>query len=292
MLKRIVILFVILLITISKTTILCDDTDFQDVCLEYANNISAKFNTSLKFVDLKAENPYMQAHKWAKISYIHLSTKPELPHKLPSTRIVEIFQEWFDNPGRFEETTTLSVIHEANYTFELQTSEAFKNSQKELVNLTMLDSSSEKITLNTEIDFSNLQRVTISGKMKWKIEENIVIPAQKSVFVKFVSNIDNYEDHLINSEIHVDGFIGIWFKNQIDLDADPSQQKNKHWLWCPPSKDIFSSISKKNYKFNDEGKPIYKISGKINGKAEAKPTVIIEVHDLRKEKKNEMKFLE
>ena len=119
---RATIVFVILLITISKTTILCDDTDFQDVCLEYANNISAKFNTSLKFVDLKAENPYMQAHKWAKISYIHLSTKPELPHKLPSTRIVEIFQEWFDNPGRFEETTTLSVIHEANYTFELQTS--------------------------------------------------------------------------------------------------------------------------------------------------------------------------
>ena len=30
----------------------------------------------------------------------------------------------------------------------------------------------------------------------------------------------------------------------------------------------------------------------IAPKAEAKPTVIIEVHDLRKEKKNEMKFLE
>ena len=287
-------LVLILFITILNTLILCDDIDFQDVSSNLAFTWAKKFKTSVKWIDFKAEHPDMQQFKWAKTSYKHLSTKPEIPKNLPSSRTLEIFQQWFDNPGKKEEKTTFVKSYEATNSYEWNTCKYFRNSQKESVNLTMLDSSGERVSVNMEIDFSSNQTFKFLEKKVWTFEETVVIPPKKSVLVKFIANIDSYEDYYYSSEVHIDGYVAIWFKDKIDLNADPSKQIDKHWLWFPDTKSFVSSItsSKGDYKINEDGLPVYKARGKLNAIVETKPKFIVELHDLRFGNQNELKFLE
>ena len=282
--------YVVLFIIASYAMISCDDSDFQDVAQEWANNVAKYYKTSVKFVDLKAEQSDMQPYKWAHTEYNYLSTRLENPGKLPQTGQADTFEQTFINRGSVDSTTVFTKEVETENTFSLQITESFKYGMSAEASLSFLGSGF-KITESFEFNLSSNQETTKKETKKWKIEQTIKIPARKSVVLKFILQTDFYQDFWIESEIELKGWVGVSFKNAIDLNHDVSHQSDLHHLWFVPVQTIVHQVSKKNYRFNAQGNPVFVARGRIGGNNGLKSWVTLEEHNIG-DIENDIKFLE
>ena len=283
--KVLILLFVLL----QNTLLNCNDTDFSDVCSEFAYNLAQKYGTSIRFVDLNAEQPDMQQYKWAHTSYTYLNTHLEDPNKLPSSGQGEYFEQWFDNAGSLEQQTVFTREQTSENSFSFQFTEGFKFGMTEEASINLFDSVGMKFTMNFEIDISSTQAVTKTETKSWKVEQTIRIPAGKSVVVKFIIQEDQYQDFWVDSEVQLDGFVGVWFNDKIDVNADVDHQTDRHNLWFLPVEMVVAGVQKPNYYFTSQGKAAYLARAKIEGIRGIKSYVTVEEHDLRSDS---LKFLE
>ena len=289
MFKQIIKVLFFAFLVIQNTSINCDDSDFQDVSSEYAYSLAQKYGTSIRFVDLKAEQPDMQQYKWAHTSYTYLNTHLEDPNKPPSTGQGEYFEQWFDNAGSLEQQTVFTREQVSENTFSLQFTEGFKYGMSAEASFNLFDSVGMKFTMNFEINISSTQTVTKKETKTWTVQQTIKIPPKKSMVVKFIIQEDQYQDFWIDSEVQLDGFVGVWFNDRIDLNNDPQHQTDRHNLWFIPVENVVNEVHKKNYYFTDQGKAAYLARGKIEGTRGIKSYVTVEEHDLRS---SNLKFLE
>ena len=288
LLKQFLILFLVIM---SNTSILCIDNDFKDVVQEFANIVASRYGTSVKWVDIKAEHPDMQQYQWAHTSFTYLKTSLEDSGMKPMQGTSDYLEQWFDNGGSKESTSVFSRTDVTEDTFSIAFTESFKYGLSEEISLELPDSVGAKVSTKLEINLSSTQSFQTKSTKTWKIEQTIKIPPGKSVLIKYFIIQDYYQDFWINSETQIDGYVAIWFNNKIDLNADPSHQSDRHWLWFIPAYEIVQKSGKKNYYFNADGYPIYNSRGKIKGNSGLKAYITIEDHDLRVSV-NQIKFLE
>ena len=283
--------YVVLFILASYAMISCDDSDFQDVAQEWANNVARRYGTSVRFVDLKAEHPDMQQYKWAHTEYNYLSTRLEDPGKLPQNGQADTFEQWFSNGGSVDSTTVFTKEVVTENTFSIQFTESFKYGMSAEASISIPATGGFKVSESFEFNLSSTQAFTKKETKRWNIQQTIKIPPKKSVVLKFILQTDVYQDFWINSEIELSGYIGVWFNNKIDINRDPSQQSDFHWLWFIPVQTIVREVGKKNYRFNAEGNPVFVARGKITGNNGLKSWVTLEEHDIAV-RENAIKFLE
>jgi len=267
----------------------CITGDFKENAQLFAYNLGKKYGTTVNWVDLDAKHPDMKQYQDKHVKYTYLSTKLEDEGKLPSTGPAEYFEQWFDNNCTNEQNTVFTREQQTENTFELSFTEKFGMSTKIEESISIPATGSEKFSLEVSLDLSSTQSVTKREVKKWKINQNIRIPPNKSVVFKFMVQEDIYQDFWFNSEVMLEGFIAFWFKEKIDLNNDPKSPKDNHWLWFIPVEDVIKTMGQNNYYFKD-GKAIYKARGKINGKIGIKSYVSLEEHDLRPKEK--LRFLQ